>query len=223
MGVLYFVKHAQASLDAPSGDLSPLGWQQGRRLGASMSASRVAPAIVATGTLDRHRQTVAAMTDDQPVDVLEDEGWNDLDHASVLARHEPVFGDAEPTRAEFQEWTEQAWLRWASGAHDHEYAETFGDFARRVARAKLGLVSRLAPDATAVVVTCGGPIAWVSAALWAGWGPEQDARPWAAAWSRMNSVVVNTSVTKVALAPRGLSLVSFNDHSHLERVERTFR
>jgi hypothetical protein len=32
-------------------------------------------------------------------------------------------------------------------------------------------------------------------------------------------VVVNASVTKVVVGRRGTSLVSFNDHSHLEAAE----
>jgi hypothetical protein len=36
------------------------------------------------------------------------------------------------------------------------------------------------------------------------------------AWSRLSKVVVNSSVTKVLDGRRGTSLISFNDHSHLE-------
>ena len=222
MGVILLVKHAQASHAGHAEDgLTALGRRQGRRLGAAMSASGVDPDIVATGTLPRHRETVEAMTSGA-VDTLEDEGWNGFDHLAVLGRHEPEFGDADPTRAEFQAWTEQALQRWASGGHDAEYDETFRDFTQRVAGAKLGLLARMGPDDTAVVVTCGGPISWVTTALWAGWGPEQGSSHLGAAWSRMSGVVVDSSVTKVAIAPRGLSLVSFNDHSHLERASLTF-
>ena len=38
-------------------------------------------------------------------------------------------------------------------------------------------------------------------------------------WSRLSKVVVNSSVTKVVLGRRGTSLVSFNDHGHLEGRE----
>lgn len=221
MGVILLVKHAQASHEGlAEGGLTALGRQQARRLGGAMSANGVDPDIVATGTLPRHRETVDAMTSGA-VDTLEDEGWNGVDTLHVLSRCEPAFGQADPTREEFQAWTEQAFLRWASGAHDADYDESFGDFARRVAHAKLGLIARMAPDATAVVVTCGGPVSWVTTALWAGWGPEQGSTHLAAAWSRLSAVVVDSSVTKVALAPRGLSLVSFNDHSHLERASLT--
>jgi hypothetical protein len=37
-----------------------------------------------------------------------------------------------------------------------------------------------------------------------------------ALWSRLNVVCVNTGVTKVVTGRRGATLVSFNEHTHLE-------
>jgi hypothetical protein len=50
-------------------------------------------------------------------------------------------------------------------------------------------------------------VSWVAATLADGGVP---------AWSRLSKVVVNSSVTKVLDGRRGTSLISFNDHSHLE-------
>jgi hypothetical protein len=58
-----------------------------------------------------------------------------------------------------------------------------------------------------VVFTSGGPVSWVTAALTDGGVPS---------WRRMADVVVNSSVTKVVAGGRGVSLISFNEHSHLE-------
>jgi hypothetical protein len=58
-----------------------------------------------------------------------------------------------------------------------------------------------------VVFTSGGPIAWTVSALLDGG---------TAVWTALNPVVVNASVTKVVVGRRGTTLVSFNDHSHLE-------
>ena len=38
-------------------------------------------------------------------------------------------------------------------------------------------------------------------------------------WARLNPVTVNSSVTKVVVGRRGATLVSFNDHSHLEGMD----
>jgi hypothetical protein len=43
--------------------------------------------------------------------------------------------------------------------------------------------------------------------------PEQLATLWAA----LNRVSVNTGVTKVIAGKRGLSLSTYNEHTHLER------
>ena len=58
-----------------------------------------------------------------------------------------------------------------------------------------------------MVFTSGGPISWVATSLLGG-GPE--------IWTQLNPVTVNSSVSKVVVGRRGMTMVSFNDHSHLE-------
>ena len=69
------------------------------------------------------------------------------------------------------------------------------------------VLEQLEPKQTAVVFTSGGPVSWVTATLADGGLP---------AWTRLSKVVVNSSVTKVLSGRRGTSLITFNDHSHLE-------
>jgi hypothetical protein len=68
-------------------------------------------------------------------------------------------------------------------------------------------LDRLGPDDTGIVFTSGGPVSWVAAALVDGGVPV---------WSSLSRVVVNSSVSKVLVGRRGTTLISFNDHSHLE-------
>ena len=42
-------------------------------------------------------------------------------------------------------------------------------------------------------------------------------------WMRLNPVTVNASVSKVVVGARGTTLVSLNDHSHLEPDLVTYR
>jgi broad specificity phosphatase PhoE len=63
---------------------------------------------------------------------------------------------------------------------------------------------------TAVVFTSGGPMSWVAATLLGG-----DAT----VWGQLNPVTINASVSKVVVGRRGATLVSFNDHSHLEATD----
>jgi broad specificity phosphatase PhoE len=77
----------------------------------------------------------------------------------------------------------------------------------RVEAALRRTIDRLEANRTAVVFTSGGPVAWVVAALL-----DRGAH----LWTQLNPVTVNSSVSKVVVGRRGATLVSFNDHSHLE-------
>ena len=161
----------------------------------------------------RHRQTAdgAVETAGWDADVVEDRGWDEFDHLQMLALHPGDAGEGEElTREEFQRWFEEATLRWTGGDFADEYDESFAAFGERVDAAVRRTVERLGPRQTAVVFTSGGPISWAAATL-LGAGAE--------VWSRLNPVTVNASVTKVVVGRRGSTLVSFNDHSHLEDPE----
>jgi broad specificity phosphatase PhoE len=214
MSVVLLVRHGQASWGAADYDqLSPLGGQQSRTLGAALAARGVRPDLVVRGSMKRHRQTAeatAAAAGWTSPDV-EDDGWNEFDHRQMLELHPRAVGEGEDlTRAEFQRWFEEATRRWTSGRHAEEYDESFTSFGERVEGALRRTVERLEPKHTAVVFTSGGPIAWTVSALLGGA---------TGVWTTLNPVVVNASVTKVVVGGRGTTLVSFNDHSHLEAAD----
>ena len=100
---------------------------------------------------------------------------------------------------------EQATDRWIRGGDAEDYHEPFTTFTGRVDAAVLRAVE--ATGGTALVVTSGGPISWATASLLGG-GPGL--------WSRLNVVCVNSGVTKLVTGRRGVTLVSFNEHTHLE-------
>jgi broad specificity phosphatase PhoE len=190
--------------------LSALGKEQSRVLGAALSARGVQPNLVVRGAMRRHRQTTDAAVDGGgwTAEVVEDAGWDEFDHQQMLELHPSGVGEGEElTKAAFQRWFEEATQRWTSGEFPDDYDESFADFGTRVDAALRRTVDRLEPSQTAVVVTSGGPVSWVAATL-IGAGAE--------VWARLNPVTVNSSVTKVVVGRRGATLVSFNDHSHLE-------
>ena len=213
MSVLLLVRHGQASWGAADYDvLSPVGERQSGVLGSTLRARGVVPDVVVHGTLQRQRETARLMGEAAgwarpPV---EDEGWDEMDHLQVLDRHPRSFAGTDPTKREFQAWFEDATHRWTHGDFDDDYDESFPEFGARVATALEQVTSGLAADATAVVVTSGGPIARVVARLLGG-GAEM--------YHRLAAVVVNASVTKLVNGSRGTTLVSFNDHGHLEVVD----
>jgi broad specificity phosphatase PhoE len=214
VSVVLLVRHGQASWGAPDYDvLSETGERQSRILGRALAARGVVPEVVLRGAMRRHRQTAEATTAAAGWTTApeEDLGWNEFDHRQMLELHPAAYGSGEEmTRAEFQQWFEEATLRWTGGEFADEYDESFADFGARVDAAVRRTVDRLEPKQTAVVFTSGGPISWVTASLLA--------RPLGAAgiWAQLNPVTINASLTKVVVGRRGSTLVAFNDHSHLE-------
>lgn len=228
MGQVLLVRHGQASWGTDDYDvLSPLGWEQGRILGAAMARRGVKPDRVVIGGMRRHRETCEALCDGAgwgAVAARSDHGWDEYDHLAMLDLVPAPFEGESPTRAEFQAWFEMATNRWIGADQavggplaSTDYAETFAAFGDRVNRALRRVVLGMGRTDTVLVITSGGPVATVAASLL----EPEGARP--SLWSQLNKVVVNTSVTKVVVGGRGTSVVSFNEHSHLEGDGLTYR
>ena len=204
MGRLLLVRHGQASWGAADYDvLSPLGHQQGEALGEIWRTRGVVPDRVISGGMRRHRETAEAAG----LTVSEiDTGWAEFDHVAMLARVS-MPEEAHTDRAVFQQWFEVASNRWTGGEAD-DYDESFAAFTDRVSGA---LARAAAYDGITAVVSSGGPIAWVSASLLADDRPARTTL-----WHRLNRVCVNSGVTHLVSGRRGINLVSFNEHTHLE-------
>lgn len=220
MKQLLLVRHGQASFGARSYDaLSERGHTQSRLLGRALANSGVVPDLIVHGRHHRHEETAAAFVDGlrAPCASAVDGGWDEFDFRHVLQAHKPRYRNRAVTmaglarttqpRQAFQKMFEEATLRWASGRHDDDYHEPFHAFTSRVQGA-LSRSAALAPErGTVVVVTSGGPIAAAGSYLLAG-----DA----SLWPRLNTITVNTAVTKILNGRRGLTLSVFNAHGHLE-------
>jgi broad specificity phosphatase PhoE len=144
----------------------------------------------------------------RPLDELgTDERLDEYDHVTVMARHDAGISFADATAdgergRELQSALEQAIGRWISGGTG--YGETHGAFIERVQGAIGDLVVK--PGVT-VAVTSGGVIS-AYCALSLGLPVER--------WPSLARLVVNASITKVISGRMGTSLVTFNDHAHLE-------
>ncbi|HZJ04211.1 MAG TPA: histidine phosphatase family protein [Nocardioidaceae bacterium] len=208
MSVILLVRHGQASFGEPDYDaLSELGVRQSQILGRALAARGVEPDLLVTGRMKRHLQTLEHAAEsarwDAPTEV--DEGWNEFDHEQMIEVHEPA------PRQAFEEMFEAATSRWAAGEHDHEYTESFTAFGQRVQEALRRTSSALEPKQTAVVFTSGGPISRVAASILSPSGACGTEL-----WGQMNTTTINAAVTKVVVGARGHTVVSTNDHSHLE-------
>lgn len=217
MSVLLLVRHGQASFGAADYDqLSPLGVHQSERLGRALHTSGIDPARIYSGTMKRHLQTsqATARTARWPVEVTTLRNWNEFDHHEVLRAEGGVEGGADTNDANrFLASLEKSTARWASGEHEHDYAEPFASFTARVLEGLELAIAGLSGSATAVVFTSGGAISWITASLLGGGYPQ---------WRILNRVAINTGVTKVVLGRTGTSIVSFNNHSHLRPSHITY-
>ncbi|WP_193607597.1 histidine phosphatase family protein [Nocardioides lijunqiniae] len=222
MGQVLLVRHGQASFGAADYDvLSETGWAQGRLLGAALAAQGVTPSAVVRGDMRRHRETAEAMAEGagwSGLPTTVDAGWDEFDHVGLVAAHR---GDApaELDRRAFQELFERATARWTAG-EDDGFPESYAAFVARVRGSLAAAAEDAGPGRTVVVVSSGGTIAVVVAALVA---PEGDPAALAQLWGRFNTVTVNSSLTRVMVGSTGPRLLTFNEHAHLPPDLLTYR
>lgn len=222
MGVIHLIRHGQASWGLGDYDkLSELGEHQSTVLGETLRERVGDVDLVVSGEMRRHRRTahftMQAIGADAAGAELEDPGWNEFDHEGVIAAHKPSYKSktvmvadltrrGDPRRA-FQVMFDEALARWSDAGDDDAYVESWTSFTGRAVAALERLDAKLGKKGTALVFTSGGPISAVAARLL---GVEAEG------WMQLNRVIANASVTKVVSGRSGLSLVTFNDHSHFE-------
>jgi broad specificity phosphatase PhoE len=222
MGVVLLVRHGQASFGSDDYDvLSQTGWEQGRLLGTWLAQRAVAPTVMVRGGMRRHRETAEAVLAGAgwSTDVVVDAGWDEFDHLGVVGAY-PDTPPGELDRREFQRVFELATERWTAGGHDADYPESWPGFVGRVRVALDRACAQAGPGGTVVVVSSGGPIAAACAALV---DPGADGTSYARLWNRFNTVVVNSSVTRVVVGSTGPRMLTFNEHPHLEGETLTYR
>jgi broad specificity phosphatase PhoE len=216
VGTILLVRHGQASFGANDYDvLSPLGRHQAAQLGRALARQGTQPTALASGALRRQRTSAEVLASEAgwALDASVDPGWDEFDQ-NRLAVGAASGGQAAPAREEFQAALETGMRAWAGAGDAPGASESFSAFTTRTEAALRSIATGQPPGTTAVIVTSGGVISWLTTALLSG-GVEQ--------WIRLNRVCVNTGVTKLVNGRRGISLVSFNDHSHLAGPELTYR
>lgn len=220
MGVVYLIRHGQASFGAENYDqLSETGFTQARVLGEALKTRLPTVDAVVAGTLVRHRQTAETCLTAMGTSLLPTRtpGFNEFDHDELVARHTPryanhaalaedLLGAKDPRRA-FQELFTQAVARWVAGKHDAEYTEPWPVFRDRCVRALEALIQGLGPSKTALVFTSGGPVTAICQHLLQ--IPDEHA-------FRLNWTLANCGITKVIYSDRGRYMSTLNEHAHFE-------
>ncbi|MQA26170.1 MAG: histidine phosphatase family protein [Micromonosporaceae bacterium] len=231
MAVIYLVRHGQATFRSREYDsLSPLGRKQSQMVGEALR--RHLPQVdgqpgahrVISGAMTRHRETAAECLASLGVEAEPeiDERWNEYDHRDVIVGHKPAYRSrtlmladlaltGRPKQA-FQAMFDTALGRWVEA--ESGYRETWTVFSERVCSALEELAGSVGSSETVLVFTSGGPISAAAANLL---GAGSDV------WLKLSRITVNTGVTKVVVGRRGATLISFNDHSHLDGELLTYR
>jgi broad specificity phosphatase PhoE len=211
------VRHAQASFGGADYDvLSERGVAQAAALAGDLARRGISIERVVSGSLARQRDTAEPIAAAAGCSVAVDPRWNEYDTDEILDQHSdsPLRPHRSPDSEEpafstrqFQEVLEGALRSWIEAGADGSTREAWPEFQARVADALAAVTARLEGGGTALVCTSGGVLAAVCVAL---------VRTAPSALLEFNRVAVNTGVTKLILGRRGTTLVSFNDHSHLE-------
>ncbi|MBS1676662.1 MAG: histidine phosphatase family protein [Actinobacteria bacterium] len=219
MPTVLLVRHGQASFGADDYDvLSAVGHRQAEVVVASLAERGYRPARLLSGTLRRQRETAAAFVGQGAPEVEVESRWDEYDSEDILRHHsegavrlEEHGEGAAPTSRDFQVALEAAQAEWLAHGEGSPTALSWPRFSAAGAAALADLIPDLGSGETAVVVTSGGVIAALLRSLW-------DAP--AELFPALNRVIVNASVTKLAVGSTGTNVISFNDHSHLEAVDR---
>jgi broad specificity phosphatase PhoE len=208
------VRHAQASFGAADYDvLSACGIEQSQALERELLRRGISLDWVVTGTLRRQRDTVAALAATARKPGLVDARWDEYSADDVLGAYSDsparlsTPGASGMTTAEFQQILDQALFGWIASGEHRAGGESWRAFCDRANAALDELLDMLGHGETALVCTSGGVLAAICVRLLNLGG---------AAFVPFNRVAVNTGITKVIRGRRGTTLISFNEHGHLE-------
>jgi broad specificity phosphatase PhoE len=211
------VRHAQASFGSADYDvLSSLGVEQANVLSAALDRRNLNVTRIAAGTARRQRETAEPVASARGLEIETDERWNEYETDEVLAHHakrsvslEGTGDGGEITSRDFQLVLDDALRGWVEAGAETAARQTWPDFLATRTAALADLAAGLGSGETGIVFTSGGVLGAIGAHLL---GEHPDLFP------RLNKVVVNSGITKLALGRGGTSLIAFNEHGHLDEA-----
>jgi broad specificity phosphatase PhoE len=224
MPSLLIVRHGQASYGAADYDvLSEIGRRQAEVLAAEYARRGVRLDLVVSGGLRRQRDTAEILAAASGLSVDIDPGWDEYDSDDILAHHsatgvrlEDETGTQVSSR-DFQELLDGALASWIAAGDGSGAREPWPVFDARVRGALERVLARLGPGQTGLVCSSGGAIGGLCAALLS--MPPTGL-------ITFNRVTINTGIARLVSGRSGTTLVSFNEHGHLDGLDpelRTYR
>ena len=206
MGEIYLVRHGQANSHAKTEEdydrLSPLGHQQSVWLGEWLRAHDYSFDHVVSGTMRRHRETVAGMG----YDADEDARLNEIDYYGLSHAMRDQKGVPLPGPHDFADHMPKVFEAWAQA--EIEGAETYQAFETRVSEM---LEEAAKPGRRVLCVTSGGVIGMVLTRIL---GLDL------LRLSHVMLPIFNSSLHKLHVRPGGPILAGYNAIPHLEAPER---
>ncbi len=214
MPTVLLIRHAQASFGSEDYDvLSPTGGEQAQVLAAALERRELNVTRIVSGPARRQLDTAATVAAGAH-EIAVEERWDEYPTDAVVAAHARVAvslagtGDAgeQITSRQFQEVLDGALAAWVQAGAAGPAAQSWPEFLASRRAALDDLAANLGSGETGFAFTSGGAIAAICADLLG----HHDLFP------RLNRVLVNTGVTKLAIGRGGISLITFNDHAHLD-------
>lgn len=207
---LWLVRHGQAAFASENYDqLTDLGWQQARWLGAHLDEMEVRFDRIAAGTLRRQQETATAIAEVIGGKVETVPGLEEYSAASLLKK--AGFKDRDPgmSRREHFKRLRGLLIGWAEGRAESN--ETWEQFRDRV----MGAVEELTStgEGRVIAAASGGSIAMALATI-------LDLPP--AQMIEFNLQGRNTGISRLIFAGDRIYFNMFNAIPHLERPERKY-
>jgi broad specificity phosphatase PhoE len=217
MGTILLVRHSQASFGSGDYDvLSDLGVRQTQALHESLEQRGVRASALVSGSLRRQIDTARPWRD-AGAKLRTDPRWDEYDAAAVLDAHGVGMASLErraddPTpplsSREFQAILDRALRGWVAAGADSSDSASWAAFRASATGALEVLAAELSSGETGLAFTSGGVIAAICVAVL---GLDEQS------FVALNRVAVNAAVTKLVTGRSGTTLISFNEHAHLER------
>jgi broad specificity phosphatase PhoE len=170
------------------------------------------PALLVAGTLRRQQDTAVTAIAAAPWSgSLETDGrFDEYDHLGLLRNHPAAAARSLTTSRDgqsVQRALDGALLAWVRSGSPSASGRTWERFRSDVVAGQREAMGRLGRGGVGLVFTSGGVIAAICADL-LGLPAE--------GFIALNRVTVNTGITKLISGRSGTSLLSFNDHAHLD-------
>lgn len=215
MPSILLIRHAQASFGSEDYDvLSDRGHEQVQALVSGLAERGIVPVRVVCGTLRRQRDTAAPCAAAHGLEPVIDPRWNEYEDRDILTHHGTAHvglahrpGDEPISSRAFQKILNGALRAWIEAGAHGPCAEPWPAFEGRLTEALAEVAGSLGRGETALVVSSGGAIAALTAKLL---GLAADTL------ITFNHVAINGAITKLTVGRGGTTVVSINEHAHLE-------